>query len=240
MSERRAVGVLGGMGPAATWDFCERVRRATGASRDQDHLHLIVDSDPSLPDRNAAVAGEGPSPGPRLGEMAAGLERAGAQLLVMPCNAAHAFLGDVRAASRLPFLNMVELTVEAALARRPGLRTAAVLATTGCLDAELYQRAFAARGAHAAVPRGARRDELMDLVYRVKRGDDPATLREAARALAERFVADGAELIVAACSEIPLVLDDADLEAPLLASSEALARATVAVARGDRPLPGPA
>lgn len=240
MSKRRTVGVLGGMGPAATWDFCERVRRATPADRDQDHLRLLVDSDPSLPDRNAAVAGEGPSPGPRLAEMAAGLEAAGAELLVMPCNAAHAFLGELRGATRLPFLNMIEATVDAALTRRPGLRTAAILATTGSLDAELYQRAFAVRGAHAAVPRGARRDELMDLVYRVKRGDDLDALRDGARALAGRFVADGAEMIVAACSEIPLVLGEEDVDAPLLASSQALAQATVAVALGDRPLPGPA
>ncbi|MEJ2289679.1 MAG: aspartate/glutamate racemase family protein, partial [Deinococcales bacterium] len=84
---RLTVGVLGGLGPEATLDFFAKVLARTPARTDQDHLHLLIDNDPGVPNRNDAVAGRGPSPGPRLATMARRLEAAGADFLVMVCNA---------------------------------------------------------------------------------------------------------------------------------------------------------
>ena len=86
----KTVGIIGGMGPAATIDFVQRLRRLTPARVDQDHLRLLIDDNPTLPNRNAALAGLGPSPGLQIAGMARGLERAGADFIVMPCNTAHA------------------------------------------------------------------------------------------------------------------------------------------------------
>ncbi len=224
---RRIAGVLGGMGPAATLDFIERVQALRAGGRDQDHVRLIVDLNPAVPDRNAAVAGAGPSPGPVLAEMARGLERAGADFLVMPCNAAHAFAGAVTGASALPFLDMIEATADAAATAAPGARRAGVLAASACLDGGLYQRALSARGLEAVVPEGALRDRFMALLYRIKAGDLSAA-RVEMRTLAEVLVDDGAELIVAACTEVPLVLSAEDLGVPLINSTQVLAEKTVA------------
>jgi aspartate/glutamate racemase len=73
MSARRVVGVIGGMGPDATVDFFAKLVAATGAERDQDHLRIVIDNDPTVPDRTAAIEGRGPSPAPRLAAMARGL-----------------------------------------------------------------------------------------------------------------------------------------------------------------------
>ena len=78
LKETKTVGVIGGLGPEATLDFYAKVIALTPAKRDQEHLHLIIDSNPQVPNRNEAVAGTGPSPGPLLAHMAVGLERAGA------------------------------------------------------------------------------------------------------------------------------------------------------------------
>lgn len=226
----RTVGVIGGMGPAATLDFVARVRRLTPAGKDQDHLRLIVDDNPGLPDRNAAIAGTGPSPGPALARTAQGLEAAGAEVLVMPCNTAHAFEADVRRGSRLPFLSIVEATIDATLAVTDAARVG-LLATTGCLGAGLYQRAFAARGVRTVALEGEDLTRFMRLIYAVKAGD----AREAAHGLAElatELVAQGAEAIVAACTEVPLVLRPEAVDAPLIDSTECLAIRTVTYARG--------
>jgi aspartate racemase len=61
----KVVGVLGGMGPAATLDFFARVLALTPAKTDQEHIRLIIDSNSQVPNRNAAIAGTGPSPAPR-------------------------------------------------------------------------------------------------------------------------------------------------------------------------------
>src|SRR4051812_27943024 len=120
MHPGQIVGVLGGMGPAATVDFLRRVVAATPATRDQDHLRLLVDSNPAVPDRTAALLGAGPDPTPVLVAMARGLEAQGADLLVMPCNTASAFADGVQRAVTVPLLRWPDVVAEELLARRPG------------------------------------------------------------------------------------------------------------------------
>jgi aspartate racemase len=227
----RVVGVLGGMGPAATWDFCQRLLAATPVDRDQDHLRVLVDCDPGVPDRNAALAGEGPSPGPRLAAMARGLERSGAELLCLPCNAAHAFASAVREATSLPFVDMIEATVDATRARLPEATRVALLATTATLDAGLYAAAFARRGIEVAPTETDARRRMMAAIYQVKRGAGPEEPRARLRALAAEAVAAGAQALIAACTEVPLVLRQEDVAVPLIGSSDALAAAVVQRAR---------
>lgn len=231
----RVVGVLGGMGPAATWDFCARLTAATPASRDQDHLRVLVDADPAIPDRTAAIDGRGPSPGPRLAAMARGLERAGAEVLCMPCNTAHAFADDVRDATVVPFVDMIAATVEATVMRVPAARRVGLLATTATLDAGLYERAFEERGIGVVTPTPRQRDETMAAIYAVKSGDRGPGPREALRRAAEAAVAAGAEALVAACTEVPLALTQDDLEVPLIVSSDALAVVVVRIATRTEP-----
>src|SRR5690348_7801651 len=102
------IGVLGGMGPRATVDFYSKLIAATPAECEQDHLRVHIDSNPQIPDRSEALAGRGESPGTVLAAMAAGLERAGADFLVMPCNTAHAFEPEIRAAVNVPFVSMID------------------------------------------------------------------------------------------------------------------------------------
>lgn len=227
LKETKTVGVLGGLGPEATLEFYARVLELTPATQDQDHLRLIIDSNPKVPNRNEAVAGTGPSPGPMLARMAAGLEHAGADFLVMACNAAHAFQPHIEEAISVPFVSIIEETVRATLERTPKVTRVGVLASSGCLDARLYHDAFAEHGVGVVVPEGAGRETFMRLLYRIKAGDKGAEVREAMRALALALVAQGAEAIVAGCTEVPLVLTPDALPCPLLDSSAVLAERTV-------------
>ena len=229
----RTVGVIGGMGPAATVDFLAKLIAATPAERDQDHLRVLVDSNPKLPNRNAAIAGTGPSPGPALAAMARGLERSGAEMLVMACNTAHAFAGEIAAAVSVPFLGMIDAAADVAAIRAPAGGGVGLLAADGCLDANLYQDALAARGLAPVVLDRAGRDRFMTAVYRIKAGDLSTEVRTEMKALAAALVAAGADVLLAACTEVPLALGAADADRPLVDSTEALVARTVAFARAD-------
>ncbi|KPF64176.1 hypothetical protein IP88_13955 [alpha proteobacterium AAP81b] len=213
------------MGPAATVDFLQRLVAGVGAARDRDHPRVLVDSNPYVPDRNAARAG-GPSPGPALAAMALGLVDAGAEVLAMPCNAAHGWAGDIVAAiaGRARFVSIVEAAVAAVgNARRVG-----ILAVGATLDAGLYHAPLLARGIGIVDGDLA---VVQPLVNRIKAGDTGAEVQSAMRAEALRLVTAGAEAIVAACTEVPLVLRQADLAVPLIDTSACLAMATLAAAR---------
>ncbi|MGH7022649.1 MAG: aspartate/glutamate racemase family protein [Caulobacteraceae bacterium] len=227
----RTVGVLGGMGPAATVDFMAKVYAADPAEREQDRVRLIVDCDPGVLDRNAAVRGEGPSPGPDLAAMAGGLVGAGADFLVIACNTAHAWTAEIETATGKPVLSMIEAVCEELARRLPGARRIGVLAGDGCLAAGLYQNAFAARGWSAILPGRESQAAFMAALYRIKSGALGEAERAAFIACANETIEAGAEVVVAGCTEVPLLLRPEHLPVPLIDSSQALAARTIAYAK---------
>jgi aspartate racemase len=228
------VGVIGGMGPAATVDFLRRVIATTPATRDQDHLHLIIDNDPSVPDRTAAVTGDGPDPSPQLAAIAQRLEAAGAEILVMPCNAAHLFAQAITSAVQIPLINWPAEVVDEV--KRAGFRRPGLLGTTGTLSAGLYQDAM--KGAHLEpiVPTMQEQDALMDAIYGpqgvktigTKGSTAPSTLARVATNLSSR----GADVAVVVCTDLSALegLDQLELPVPLVNAAEVVARRTVALA----------
>jgi aspartate racemase len=228
---QKIVGVLGGMGPDATVDFMASVIALTTAAKDQDHIHMIVDHNPGVPDRQAAMRGDRSLVSTVLVEMALRLETAGVDFLVMPCNTAHVFLPEVLPFIHVPFVNIVDETVSEISASCAPVRRVGVLATTACIEAGVYQAAIDASGRLSVLPSAQRQRDLMSLIFRIKRGEQGNRERNAMRAVAGELAGQGAEVIVAGCTEIPLVIASTDLELPFISSTEVLARRTVAMAK---------
>lgn len=215
----KVLGVLGGMGPAATLDFLAKLQAATPVKREQDHLRVLVDINPKVPDRN--VGDEDPAP--VLAAMAEGLREGGAQVLAIACNTAHAYADAVRA-SGLPLVDMLEAAGLAAKAQ--GATTVGVLGTG--MAHGLYRDRFSHMGLEVVMLDDHEQVEFMALLYRIKHGDVGAASRETMAALAHRLVGKGAQSVVAGCTEVPLVLSSADLSVPFLDATEELARRCVA------------
>jgi aspartate racemase len=230
------IGVLGGMGPAATLDFMEKALKAGAGEREQDNVRLIVDCNPGVLDRNAALAGDGPSPGPGLAAMARGLAAAGADFLVMACNAAHAWQGDIEAATSLTFVSIVEEACRWLAANGPPGRRIGLMAADACLNSGLYQNALAAAGLRALTPTPAVLARFMQALYAFKAGDLGPEPRAAMRWCAQALVEDGAQVILAACTEVPLLIAAGDVAVPLVDATGILAQRAVDYARGE-PLP---
>jgi len=230
----KLAGVIGGMGPDATVDFMSRVLAYTPAAGDQDHVRMLVDHNPRVPSRQLAMRGEGEDPGPVLASMAARLEAGGADFIVMPCNLAHAWQQDIVAATTIPFISVIDASVSTALeACSDG--AVGLLTTPGCFTAGVYQEALVD---HEIVVQT--QDELgatMALVERIKAGDKSADVAGGLQALAEKLQERGAQTLIAACTEFPLVLDDSMFNVPFISSTDVLAKKTVALALGQQPLP---
>jgi aspartate racemase len=216
----KVLGVLGGMGPAATLDFLAKLQAATPVAREQDHLRVLVDINPKVPDRNNSYD----EAGPVLAAMAVGLRDAGAQVLAIACNTAHAFADQVKA-SGLPLVDLIETAGLAAQAL--GARQVGVLGTGGALS--LYRRTFSHQAIEAVTLDDHEQVEFMALLYRIKHGDLGPASRETMAALAHRLVGKGAQVVVAGCTEVPLVMGAADLSVPFIDATEALARRCVEV-----------
>jgi aspartate racemase len=214
----KVLGVLGGMGPAATTAFLARVQALTPAQGDQDHIRILADINPQVPDRNR----EPDAAEATLAGMAARLRDAGAEVLAMPCNTAHAQAGGIRRAG-LPFIDMIAETTAAVAAGGPG--SVGVLATPG--GEALYAEALQAKGLRVVRLAGPDREAFMDCVYAVKRGEVGEGPRGEMRRLAAALVEAGAEAVIAGCTEVPLLLAAGDVRVPLTDSAEVLAAACV-------------
>lgn len=214
----KVLGVLGGMGPAATVAFLEQVQDLTPASGDADHIRVIADINPRVPNRNTAPE----AAGRELARMAAALRDAGAEVLAMPCNTAHAHAAAITGASDLPLIHMIEETARAA--REAGARRPGVLGTGAgrMLHAERLDAVLLDAPDQAA---------FMDLIGRIKAGDTGEAVRTGMARLARRLVDQGADAVVAGCTEVPLVLGPADLDTPLIDTSRVLAAACVRACR---------
>lgn len=196
----KTVGIIGGMGPAATIEFFRRLVAATPAATDQAHLRILIDNNPHVPDRTNAIFGNGPDPGPILADMARALTASGANFLTMPCNTGHAFQAAIRAAVSIPFIDMIEETVRVLRVKKAGL-----LATTGAVRAELYRMACDRRDIELITPADDDQRLVMDIIGHVKATGPGAAVREHAASVAGRLADRGAEIVIAGCTEISLI-----------------------------------
>jgi len=223
------------MGPDATVDFMAKVISLTPADKDQDHVHMLVDHNPTVPNRQAAILADGEDPGPELAAMAVRLEAAGADFLVIPCNTAYVFTDAVTSATSIPLISIIDVTTATAI--KHGATAVGVLATDGCLQAGVYQEALRQAGVEPGLPNDDERKEFMTLIQRIKAGFQGGQIGRGMAALAAELVDRGAQAIIAGCTEIPLVLKDSMLNVPLVSSTDVLAQETVALARREVPLP---
>ncbi len=229
-TEQKIAGVLGGLGPDATVDFMAKVLAATDAGCDQDHIHMLIDHKPTVPNRHDAIAGNTPSVGPELAAMAQGLESAGADFLVMVCNTAHAYAADIEAAVNIPFVSIVDVTVEALASH--SVKHVGVMAAEGCIRANLYQDALAAAGYEAVLWSDSELEEFMALVYRIKAGERDDDIGAGINRLATSLAFNGADILIAGCTEIPLFMSAAQAPIPMLSSTDLLVQRTIQLAKG--------
>ena len=229
----KVAGVIGGMGPEATVDFMSRVIDATPASVDQDHIRMVIESNPHIPSRQQAMRGEGVDPGAEIAAAAKRLEAAGAAFIVMPCNLAHAWQNDIERAVSIPFVSIVDESVLAALDRSNAASAVGLLTTPGCFAAGLYQQALADAGRPIVAQTPDELSATMQLVRRIKGGDKSPDVVAGLRALAGNLIDRGANVVIAACTELPLVLDDSMFEVAFVSSTDVLALKTVSLALGN-------
>lgn len=232
----RKIGVLGGMGPEATIYFMQQVVDAVAARDDADHIPLLVDNNTQVPSRiKAILEGGGEDPGPVLAQMARGLVGAGAEALVMPCNTAHYYAGQVAAATDVPFLNMIDLSCAEAARIAPGGKVG-LLGSPALQQVGVFETALAGAG--------------LTPVYAAEQGRALATIRSikaqgpsefAAHTLTDictRMVTDGADVICICCTEFSLLAAEIDAKVPMFDALQVLVNATVEYSRSGVSSPG--
>lgn len=218
----RTVGVIGGMGPEATVDFLRRIVAATPAEDDQDHIRVLVDNNPKIPSRLAAIVdGTGGDPLPVLIAMAQGLERQGADLLAMPCNTAHHYRPRIAQAVSIPVLDMVALSVAAL---PPGTRIG-MLASPAVRLVGLYEERLRAAGREAVFPQDDA--PVLEIIRALKANRVTDAHRESYARIAGALDCDACLI---ACTELSVLGAPEGVTVPVVDALDVLVKAVVAAA----------
>ena len=223
MSEQ-TVGVIGGMGPEATVDLMRRVIAATPAQDDVDHIHMLVDNNPKVPSRiKALIEGTGESPAPFMAKMAQGLEQAGVDFLVIPCNTAHMYYSEVVAAVSIPVVNILDVTVQHVKRCQPDIRRVGMLASTAVENIRLYHDKFDIEDIETLFPTPVHQEKVMALIKGVKSKDYDADAVARYNEAAAYLKSQGAECLILACTELSVIADKLTIELPVYDASQLLA-----------------
>ena len=228
---KKTIGIIGGMGPLATADLFEKIVGHTKAACDQEHLHVVIDSNTNIPDRTAALLHGGADPLPELVKSAGRLEKMGADVLIMPCNTAHNYYDGIAAAVSVPVLHMVRLTAQALVER--GVKKAGLLATDGTVRTGIYQKSFAGSGVELLTPDEVGQRAVMEMIYQGVKAGDMAFDAQPARQAMERLLAAGAEVLILGCTELPLAVKLYGIALPAVDPTLELALEAIRFAGGE-------
>ncbi len=220
------------MGPEATAELFFRIVKETPAERDQDHPRIIVDNNPKIPDRTAAILGEGESPLPEMIKTAKNLERAGADFIVMPCVTAHYYYEDLRKSVKIPVLNMIELTAQAIREEFPNVKKVGFLGTTGTVKTKIFDEPLSRVGVKVVYPSDENQKRIMEAIYTYIKAGKILEGRKIVIKEANHLIDVGADAVICGCTEISLVLKDGDIAKPVIDPLQILARSAVMAALG--------
>ncbi|MCP4934386.1 MAG: aspartate/glutamate racemase family protein [bacterium] len=218
------IGVLGGMGPMATADFLTKLIGATPAKRDRDHIPVIVQSLPQIPDRTKAILEDGPSPLPDMISMTKKLKTAGADYGVIACNTAHHWYDNLVSATGLEFLHIADAVCIELKKRNTRPDGLGLMATPGTIGSGFYQDRLAKAGFSCHIPDSCAIERIYEGIEAIK-ANNLTKGHEILFKEASSFQRHRVKTVILGCTELPIILNDTSC---FIDANLALANACVA------------
>jgi aspartate racemase len=228
----KLIGMLGGMSWESTAEYYrlanELVRERVGGLAS---ARLLVHSVDFAEVERMQADGEWDAAGRLLASAAAGLEAAGAELLVLCTNTMHKVAEPIEAAVTVPFLHIGDVT--AAAVRAAGVTRVGLLATAYTMEQNFLRDRLAGQGLTVLVPPADDRAEVHRVIYdELCLGIVTEPSRQLYRDVIARLAAAGAEGVILGCTEIELLVGQADSPVPVFPTTRLHVEAAVNAALG--------
>lgn len=200
---KNSLGIIGGVGPLASAYFYKMLTEKTKATKDQEHLNIILLSHATIPDRTDFILGKSKeNPYPYLLEDAKTLEKMGAKMIIIPCNTSCYFNDKLNQNVNIPINNLVKDT--ALYIKEKGFKKAGILATKGTIYSNLYQNALKENNINFSV---INNEKVMDLIYNYIKAGKKVTLE-----LFENIIKDAdVDCFILGCTELSILKEKLNL-----------------------------
>jgi aspartate racemase len=200
------LGIMGGMGPAATADLFKKIIEFTSVSKDQEHIHIVIDSNTDIADRSEYILGLGKDPTYEMVRSAIKLEAMGADYIVIPCNTAHYFYDRLLPYVKVPILHMIRETAVYLKNAYHDLTDFILFATEGTYISRVYETVFANYNLNVVVPDDDDKKMIMNWIYGVKAGDFSVASAQV-ESLVKRYSMCRNIPVILGCTELPLLAE---------------------------------
>lgn len=227
------IGIVGGMGSAATVDLFSKIVELTPADKDQDHLRIVIDNNPRIPDRLQAIFHDGEDPVPAILAMALNLQALGADFLLMPCNTAHVFLEQLNAELDIPFLSIIECSAKHIKQHHPTVTKVGLLGTDVTIYTGAHREIFSAHNLKIIIPNKATQQNCVTQAIYGKDSLKAGNIilpRQRLTQASNELIKLGAEVILMGCTELPLAMRQADIAVPIIDANAVLAQSAIDLA----------
>ncbi len=211
----KRIGILGGMSPESTIEYYQHITRTyTQRFGNYGYPEIIIYSVSFQPYVDWPNAGRWDLVAQGLSRAAQSLEAAGADFIVIATNTMHLVLDQVRDSIHIPVLSLLDVVGEALLAT--GIKTAGLLGTRFTMEKNLYQDALARKGITVLIPDADDREVVNRVIYdELVAGQIRVESRSRYVDIIKKLAAHGAQGVILGCTEIPLLVSEADAGLPL-------------------------
>lgn len=208
------LGLIGGLGPAATVDLFDKIVKATPATYDQEHFKLVIEENPQIPDRTACLLDGGADPTLAMYNCAKRLQNDGCDAILIPCNTAHAFLPRLLRGLTVPFIDMQETMLNHIKERFGEDARIGLLGTTGTMRTGIYSQKAEKLGLKIFTPEPQYQERVMSAIYGpkgAKAGYTDGVCYDDLYAAAEHLVSRyDCNVLILGCTELPLIFHECD------------------------------
>lgn len=208
------LGLIGGLGPAATVDLYDKIVKATPAKNDQEHFKVVIEQNPQIDDRTACLLNGGPDPTIAMYNCAKRLERDGCDYIIIPCNTAHAFLPRMLRHLNVPFIDMQQTMLDEIKAKFGDDARVGLMATSGTIATGIYGKKAEKMGMKMFTPDEDHQASVMKAIYGPKGAKAGFTTGECYDDLyrgAEYLVKTyDCNVLILGCTELPLIFHETD------------------------------
>lgn len=223
----KKLGVIGGMGPEASCYYYENVIAHTDASKDQEHIDMVILSHATMPDRTEAImSGDDKHLIQLLQEDARTLESLGVANIAITCNTSHYFYNQIQKAVQIPVINMIHESVAFAVKEYDNVKKIGIMATDGTINSRIYHKECRKMGVTPVKPSEERQKDVMSLIYDDIKSGRPGDRNKFDRVMNE-FVRKGCDAVILACTELSVFKGRHEIPSICLDAMDVLVRESI-------------
>ncbi|MEN2466296.1 amino acid racemase [Ornithinibacillus sp. FSL M8-0202] len=203
--KQKKLGVLGGMGPAATSLFFDRVIENTVANKDQDHIDMVILNHATIPDRTRAILEDNKEPFLQAVKKDFEIfEAAGIDNIAIPCNTSHYFFREMQEMTSINIINMIEETVTHIRNTFGSTAKVGILATDGTINTGIYQAECHKYNMKAPIPNVHDQQKVMQTIYNFK-ADQPVDVHAFEQIIAKLIEDENCDCVILGCTELSCI-----------------------------------